>query len=258
VTVITGLCWEEDGSVRILEEGYAALLETLRRLYQGEIYATIYPARSLIREGRAGASVDTPEKRSLLAENVLAFAEEYALDGIDLDWETPADDTEWDLCSETICTLKEALSEQGKGLSAALYPQNSGRLTPAARDALDTLNLMTYDQFDENGFHSTYEMMTDAVRQALDEGYTPAQVLPGVPAYGRPLDGSPSWPLYRDAGLNQDEDVRDGVAYNSVKTVEAKTAFARRTAGGVFFYHLLGDLPADDPLSLLHAAEGTV
>lgn len=257
VTIITGLCWDENGAVRILDEGYGTLLEALRSLYKGEIFATIYPERTLIQEGRAGAIVDTPQKRTALADAVAAHAEEYALDGIDIDWETPADDTEWALCSETLCALGQALSAQGKGLSAALYPQNTGRLTPPAREALCALNLMTYDQFDENGHHSTCEMMEEAVRQALREGYAPAQVLPGIPAYGRPLDGSPSWPLYRDAGLPADEDIRDGAAYNCIETAAKKASFARRNAGGIFFYHLLGDLPADSSLSLLRAAEET-
>ncbi len=255
ITVITGLCWEEDDSVRILDERYGPLLEALRSLYDGEIYATIYPERTLIREGRAGASVDTPEKRAALADAILAHAEEYALDGVDIDWETPIDDAEWALCSETLCALGKALSAEGKGLSAALYPEHTGRLTPPARNALQTLNLMTYDQFDENGHHSTFTMMEEAVRQVLREGYAPEQILPGIPAYGRPLDRSPSWPLYRDAGLPADEEILNGAAYNCTETVTQKTSFAREAAGGVFFFHLLGDLPADSPLSLLHAAE---
>lgn len=255
VTVITGLCWDKNGTICIIDEQYPALIHALHSAGVKEIYATVYPQRKLIHEGIAGTCVDTPEKREVLIDSLLAHAQEYGLHGIDLDWETPTNDQEWLFCSETIVALKQALSSENIGLSVALYPENIARLTEEARSALDILNLMTYDQFDENGFHSTYETAVSAVEKALSEGYTAQQIMLGIPAYGRPTDASAFWPLYRDSDLSESEDVLGDISYNSVATVKKKGEFAKeRELGGIFLFHLTGDLPADDPLSLLRAA----
>ncbi|WP_195282690.1 glycoside hydrolase family 18 protein [Harryflintia acetispora] len=257
VTLITGACWDAQGEVQVIDQNYPALLAALKE-YAGEdgpkILSTFYPARELVRAGSAGESVATPERRSALIRSLIAHCEEYGLDGIDFDWETPKDESEWAFYSALITEAAKALEERGLLLSAALYPGDCQYLSSEAVAALPTLNLMAYDQFDDGGRHSTYLAAYEAAAKARGVGFAPAQLCLGIPTYGRPLDGSASWPLYRDAALGYAQNEADGAYYNSPALARDKAAFAALEGfGGVFLYHLGGDLPAPDRLSLLQS-----
>lgn len=257
VTVITGICWDESGQVVIIDENYPALLEklcSLREQYGFLIASTLYPARALVREGRAGAV--TEENREALTGAILSHAGHYRLDGIDLDWETPTDSAEWESCSRLIAALGEKKKEGGLSLSAALYPENTGKLSPAAMAALDRLHLMSYDQFDFLGRHATFEGMASDIRQALQAGWRPGQISVGIPAYGRPLDRAAAWPLYCDQPLPLESNLSGDSYFNSPQMVRDKAAYCQLSGfSGAFFFHLTGDLPADAPFSLLAAAD---
>lgn len=257
VVVITGLCWDETGEVVEIDGNYPALMQALRALRDRcgfELFATLYPARSLIRAGTAGEI--TAQNHEALTASILAHAAAYALDGIDLDWETPADESEWRACSALIAGLGPALRKKGLSLSAALYPESLGKLSAAARPALDRLHLMTYDQFDAQGRHATFSGMADAVQRALEAGYAPEQISAGLPAYGRPLDASAAWPLYREQPLPLTENQSGDSYFNNPQMVRDKAAYCSlHRLGGVFFFPLTGDLPADDPDSLLGAVD---
>lgn len=251
VTVIGGLCWEENGRLAV-DGQYPVLLKKLRALreqYGFSISSTLYPAAALIREGRAGEA--TRENLEPLIDAILAHAEEYALDGIDLDWETPVGE-EWSVCSQLMERLGAALHEKGYALSAALYPESLTKPTPAARAALDTLHLMSYDQFDAEGRHATFSGLAEQIGQALKAGFSLKQIVPGIPAYGRPLDGAARWPLYREQPLPLPGALTDAGYFNTPQLARDKAAYcALQGLEGVFFYHLLADLPADKPLSLM-------
>lgn len=255
VTVITGACWDAKSAVQVIDQNYPALLAALqeyRTAHGVKILSTFYPARELIRAGSAGESISTPERRGALIEALIAHCEAYGLDGIDFDWETPKDDSEWILYSALIAEAAAAFREHGLLLSAALYPGDCQNLSAGAVAALPALNLMAYDQFDDGGRHSTYLTAYEAAAASLAAGFSPSQICLGVPAYGRPLDGSASWPLYRDAAPGYARNEADGAYYNSPALARDKAAFAALEGfGGVFLYHLGGDLPAGNPLSLL-------
>lgn len=255
VTVIGGLCWEENGQL-VVDGQYPALLKELQALREQHgfsLSSTLYPAAALIREGRAGEA--TRESLGELTAAILAHAEEYALDGVDLDWETPTEE-EWPICSQLMESLGAALHAKGLTLSAALYPESLTKPSPAARAALDTLHLMSYDQFDPQGRHATFEALAGQVTQALDAGFSPEQIAPGIPAYGRPLDGAARWPLYREQPLPLTGAITDAGYFNTPQLARDKAAYcALQGLQGVFFYHLLADLPADKPLSLIGAID---
>lgn len=239
----TGAYWDEDGALSLSDE----LLDAIKILQEKtDLWCTVNPQGALIREGMAGQSIDTPQKRQALAQEIAAFAEQYHLAGIDIDWEFPLDD-EWEDFSSFLLTLKEALSQSSEpvSLSLALYPEKIS-LSEDAIAALDRIHVMAYDQFDSEGFHSTMQTAEDAVAFFTALGACPQQLVLGIPAYGRPLDGSAQWVFYKDIGpesiSGENPDLVGDIFFNSAATAAAKTRYAlRQNLGGVMVYQLLCD-----------------
>lgn len=259
VNVITGICWDENGAVVETSESYAPLMRALGDKKAGshfQLFSTIYPQSALVKAGKAGQTLDTPENRAALTEALVAHANEYALDGIDFDWESQKDEAEWQNFSLFLVEAAPVLRQNQLLLSAAFYPDSIANLSPEAIAALDTLNLMAYDLFDGEGRHATYSSAAEALDTALAAGAAPAQVALGIPSYGRPLDKSAKWPLYNEQNLAYNEDYTDTAYFNSPLMVRDKCALADLSRlQGVFLYHLLGDFPLGQPRSLLGAVD---
>lgn len=247
IIVNTGCYWQEDGSLA-LSDGLTDAFQALKNAAPDlSLWCTVNPRGALIREGRAGASIDTPEKRAVLIDRMIALCEENGLDGVDIDWEFPEGE-EWAHFSDLLAEGSAALKQAGFSLSAAFYPKDA-ELSPEAVKALPAVHIMAYDQFDEAGRHATYTGAQEAVRYFTQLGFRPDQLILGVPAYGRPLDGSSAWPLYRDAAeaLADGANLLDDAFYNSPQLVRDKAFLARQEGlEGVFLYHLGCDLPPQD------------
>lgn len=257
ITVIGGVCWDEAGNLESISENYAPLIAALnQQKEQGEfeVYATVYPLPAVVKAGAAGGSVATKEARGALLESLTAHATALGLDGIDFDWESQRNETEWADFSELLLEGKEVLGKEHLGMSVALYPENVKNLRESARNAPDFLNLMLYDQFDEKGEHASYGMFQRELSAAVALGVERQRLVAGIPTYGRPENGAREWPLYKDAGLLPGQDYKSGVYYNSVQTVRDKVALAAQEQySGVFLYHLPGGLPTSGEGSLTDA-----
>lgn len=238
----TGVYWAADGT---LEVSFAFSQAAKLLSGQTKLWATVNPKGALVREGSAGSSIATEQQRQTLCQNILKLCREYSLDGIDIDWEFPQEE-EWDSFSLLLVQLKQLLSSQPQpiALSVALYPQQN-QLNAEAMQALDRVHLMAYDQFDQQGFHSTLQTAQEAVEQLLQQGADVGQLSLGIPAYGRPLDASAQWIFYKDIPQDisrENPDLDGEIFFNSAATAAAKTQFACDSKlGGVMLYHLLCD-----------------
>ena len=245
----TGVYWAADGT---LEVSFAFSQAAKLLSGQTKLWATVNPKGALVREGSAGSSIATEQQRQTLCQNILKLCREYSLDGIDIDWEFPQEE-EWDSFSLLLVQLKQLLSSQPQpiALSVALYPQQN-QLNAEAMQALDRVHLMAYDQFDQQGFHSTLQTAQEAVEQLLQQGADVGQLSLGIPAYGRPLDASAQWIFYKDIPQDisrENPDLDGEIFFNSAATTAAKTQFACDSKlGGVMLYHLLCDRTGPDSL----------
>ena len=248
----TGAYWDENGALSLSDE----LLDAIETL-QGKtaLWCTVNPQGALIREGTAGQSIDSPQERQALAQEIAAFAEQYGLAGIDIDWEFPLDD-EWEDFSTFLIALKDTLSRNSEpvALSLALYPEEIA-LSEEAIAALDRIHMMAYDQFDSEGFHSTMQTAEDAVAYFTALGASPQQLVLGIPAYGRPLDGSTQWVFYKDIDpesiSGENPDLVGDISFNSAATAAQKTQYAlEQNLSGVMVYQLLCDRNDQDALIL--------
>ena len=258
VTLISCAYWDESGKINLtdsFEEHYNKLQPfTMQNGGKLELYATIYPAYRMTKAGTAGETINTKDKRAALIAEIIAFAEKYSLAGIDFDWEFPKNEEEWNYFSLLITELKD--SSNGKlNISAAFYP-GKAELSREAFSALDRVNIMAYDQFDENGYHSTYKTACTAPESYdyfIQKGCTASKLFIGIPCYGRPFDASNIWNLYNETVIpDAYTNILNGSYYNSRTLAVDKAAFALQQGyGGVFLYHLKCDKPMENELSLL-------
>ncbi len=249
ITVNVGVYWRGDGSLEV-KDGLREMLAAIHSAYPDlEIFCTINPKKG------GAAALFTPESRQLLIENMLTFAEEEQLSGIDIDWEFPADD-QWDEFSELIVELSTALHSADKRLSLAFYP-DTATLSQEAIQSIHRVHVMAYDQFDDKGYHSTYAGAVEAIDSFLTLGFREEQLSLGIPAYGRPTNEAAEWPFYGDhaAELAEDRNLLNNNYFNSPQLVQDKALLsAQKGLQGVFLYHLGCDSSDGESISLREAA----
>ncbi len=189
-----------------------------------------------------------PAARKRLAAECVAFCAKQRFDGVDVDWEHPANDAERANHAALLGTLKAAFAPAGLRLTAAVAGWQT--LDPAAIAAVDALHLMAYDA---EGRHSTYDYAAGEVRKALARGAPAEKLCLGLPFYGRHLTN-------RDQALGYGEILRlhrpppgadesAGFCFNGPDTIARKTKFALdQRLGGVMAWEIAQDAPGGESL----------
>ncbi|AQS57794.1 glycosyl hydrolase family 18 protein [Desulforamulus ferrireducens] len=191
-----------------------------------------------------------PELLEKFTQGLVDYAQEYNIDGYDLDWESPTY-TSSESHEQTVLLLKAKLAAQGMGLSASVNgtrdPLNGweaiAAITDQAAEALDFINLMCYD-LQSDVHHSPIFFGDLSVDYWLNRGLAPEKIVLGMPLYARP-----SWLQYRELiALDRENAYRDYVAtqplesyYNGLPTLREKTLLAMRKAGGVMIFDINED-----------------
>ena len=123
--------------------------------------------------------------------NLVAFAKENNIDGIDIDWDYPENGTQWNWLSKLIVELDKEMDAIGKYVTVTLKP-NECKLSKKARNAVEYVNLMTYDMFDERGEHSSnYETCKHSIQTFMSKfKFTADKIMLGLSFYGRTTNES--------------------------------------------------------------------
>lgn len=247
----TGVYWNENRELEV-SQAFSLVADTLSE--QTELWCTINPKGELIRSETAGDTIDTSEERQALAEKIADFAVKQNLSGIDIDWEFPLE-SEWEDFSAFLVTLSNTLEDISVEISLALYPHDI-YLNDEAIAAIDRIHVMAYDQFDQNGYHSTMQTAKDSINYFLSLGFSSQQLFLGIPAYGRPLDASAQWIFYSEidpsAVPSDNPNLIGDVFFNGTELAAEKAQYAeKQELGGVMLYHLLCD--KTDKQSLIYA-----
>lgn len=253
--------------------------ETLRRARDA---CDAYGTKLMVSVGGAGrskhfaAATASDATRRKLARAIAAFCDAHSLQGVDINWEYPKDETQWLSLFKLARATRRAFERNAdstkteKKIFLAFHPDGvSERFlrNPMAQKHVDLMHCMAYDNARDAEGHSTLAYAERAVANAL-ETYTlePKRVSLGIPFYGRgvktrsvadakgfsdifvDMDTSRAFALDDIAAL----DVFDSYAFNSPATVRAKTALAiNRGLGGVTVWELGQD--ANGATSLLGA-----
>jgi len=218
--------------------------------------------------------------RTKFVTNVVAFAKNNNLDGVDVDWEypstsgtTPSGDNFTLLMKE----LSEALHKVNKFLSAAVTPAvyaggiRDG-IKPEVYPYVDFFNIMqydgqTYDTSNPNQ-HATYNMSVSSLDIWLNsKGLPKEKAVCGMPLYGREAFTISSTGAaiagaaisYRnieaagaDVNLNSATVTGKDCWFNGIAMIKQKTQLAKERANGIMFWEFSFD--SNSSKSLIKAA----
>ncbi len=195
-----------------------------------------------------------------LENNIKKVLETYNLDGVFFDYEFPVAQAHKNAFSSFLVSLDKVLGDDYI-LGAAEASWCAGLSIRAIR-ALDMVEVMCYDIWDEDHVHSSFEMTRAVMNGMLMLGYKRSQLDMGIPFYARPTTEEAYWYDYKEYYDKMDEngyavDPATGLtaSFNTPQVVYDKTEWAIKTGfGGVMVWHYSCDLPADNSASLFNAA----
>lgn len=207
---------------------------------------------------------------SSIADQIVALAAKYDFDGVDIDWEYPQSADDWkvyDQFMQKLHTDLKAIKEDAI-ISTALSAGQLG-LSQETYDCIDQIQFMAYDGNDEDGYQSSLQQAEEGLRDFAKNGADIRKINIGIAAYGRPINSSPFWAVWRDlkeanywnskyytvADGNQ---IYEGT-FCSPALAGDKTAYALFSgAGGVMVFRLATDKTMDDPNAVACGIENTL
>ena len=261
IHIISSAKWNNEGKLVISDglspTGLKENIKKIRDFYgdnEVEIFATVF-------FNACDPTEVLKNKNDIVVENTVNFLLEYGFDGVSYDWEYPVGE-QWSLFSNHIVTLKNELSKYQLKISCAVCPWNF-YMEKDAINALDQIEIMSYDLFDENGNHSSF--ISGAVQPVeffLDKGFTPQQINLGLPFYARPYDGGGIWINYDDANYTPSDrfqNYSNGMWFSGTQMTYDKTAYAiEKNLGGMMIFTATEDISYSEETSLLKSIKTAI
>lgn len=227
----------------------------------------------VIASGSGNPAINTAmhDNKDVFIKNLISVANEFGFDGIDFDYEFPQSDYDYQVFGDFLVELKSHMLtdmnvKEDCILSCAFgtrdihYPQK-------VIDAIDTVNMMTYDIFDQDGQHSSFWSCAVQGAKYLEKiGFSKEQINIGIPFYGTQVDALMEQYIYKYiSGFDYYENTYtfnsylDGspteVYFNSPAMVRDKTAYALLNEyGGIMVWHFSCDTDYASDYSLWKAA----
>lgn len=212
------------------------------------------------------------ENKDKLINNMIAFANKYEIDGIDIDWEFPISQSEFDAYNAFLQALKKNMKEkmwntENSTLSLALATW-ALKYTPETIECIDYVNVMGYDIQDQDGQHSSFfSSCVQAAAYIESQGFKKNQINIGFPFYGTWQGGKMEQYLYNSISyeditpfnnfytMKKYDTKEDRYTYfNSQSVIRDKTAYSYLNGyGGVMIFSQYCDLPSNDEKSLTKA-----
>ncbi len=267
--IIGNVYWNEDGTLKYPQSQFERELSALRQII-GErdvrIWVCILNPRKEDGTIDNNASVRSINKNlDKLTDNIAAFSEKYALDGIDFDWEYPRLPHVWSAYNKLLTNLKPKLEKSGTLLSSALGPWGN-MMNDEAKEALDFVNVMSYDwaKNKRNNHAEFYTCHYFSAKYFLNHGFKKEQLVLGVPFYGSTTGDEYSQASYSSFEITdkgQNTGTLDGKEYyfNGYNTIYSKTAFTADSGfAGMMIWNGQLDCPYESEYSLFKAMEEAI
>jgi len=191
----------------------------------------------------------SPELRTVFAQNLRAFVDEYQLDGADIDWEYPHAGQSAQNFLALIQELRTAMPDKLLTTAVVSHGENGMGVLPETFELFDFINVMTYSGPD----HGTMEQFERGLAFWSERGLPKEKIVMGVPFYGRSNMSYRKLVEANPAAAQTDVSEYNGVTYhyNGIPTVQAKTKIAMEQASGIMFWTL--DFDAQGEFSLVNA-----
>ena len=199
-----------------------------------------------------------------LKEQIKALADRTGVDGIFFDYEYPIKQKYWKDFNLFLVQLDEYMPNKTIGLALADW---DAKLDKKAMSAVDMVEMMEYDLFDENGDHSSFATAESGITTFIKKGFDKSRLDLGVPFYGRPVDKSAYWYNYKDysavlgrfenKGFSTEQNI--DAYFDSYQRIYDKTALAlERGIGGMMVWHYSCDDFENPELSLFGAMKSCI
>eukprot|EP00727_Mastigamoeba_balamuthi_P008685 m51a1_g4439 putative chitinase (926) ;mRNA; r:105031-109724 len=199
-------------------------------------------------------------RRAALVRSLVDFCEREGLDGVDMNWEYPNGQAQWQGLFALLEELHAELSLKGKVVTMALYPGQERLLAGTGVERyVDLIHMMAYDNVHRGGgMHSTMQFAKEVVKGIEACGVDPAKFTLGLPFYARHTTTG-DWKTYAD--LQREHGPLDAKAnlvadyyFNGPDLLRKKTAMAmRHKLGGVMIWEMGQDVAFGSDSSLLKA-----
>ncbi len=199
----------------------------------------------------------------VLEDNIIAILDKYDFDGVHFDYEYPMGDAAWKGFNKFLVSMDKKLGERSLAVAAAHWDLE---FSTSALNAVDCIELMLYDIYDEDGRHATTETSVSASKALLNNGIPAEKVTFGLPFYARPADHDAYWYGYNgyydkldeNSWYHCDETDKD-FWFNTPDVIAEKTEYAVKNGfAGVMIWNYACDLPSNNEMSLLRAVGQTV
>jgi GH18 family chitinase len=115
--------------------------------------------------------------------DIKKICSDYGLDGADIDWEHPETAEQQIAAGVFAKKAYEILKPEGLLLTQAIIWYNIGHMQEVV-EYLDYINLMVYDNFDSNNYHSPYSQFVTFIDNVVNRGIPREKILAGLPFYG--------------------------------------------------------------------------
>lgn len=206
-----------------------------------------------------GQMVQTPQTRLKFLQALNHLLEEYDFDGVDYNWEYPADANEWRLWGSLMEESKRYLLGSENVVTFTMFQDpnhfNIIRQFNLLKHA-DYVHCMSYDM---QGKHSTYAFAQEGILMGINDlggGFETAKKFTiGLPFYARHVQTGHPKTYYElvDQLKSKKVDQVGPYYFNSVNTIYRKTKLARESRiGGVMIWELGQDVqPLDSPKALM-------
>lgn len=207
------------------------------------------------------------ENKDIFITNIIDFCKRHNLDGVDFDYEFPQTKSDFENFDRFLIEIKAELVKQLKSdaLLACAFGTRDIKYSKEAIAAIDYVNCMTYDIFDQDGYHSNFWGGCVQGGTYLESvGFKKEQIVLGIPFYGTQVDALMEQYLYRNLkDLNYYKNVYEVTDYlgqpttayfNSPSMARDKTAFALLAGyAGVMTWHSTLDVKVNEEFSLWRA-----
>lgn len=206
--------------------------------------------------------------------NLIALCNELGFDGIDIDYEFPFTKSDYALFDAFLIDLKARMITEmdvrGEAILSCAFGTMGINYSEKARKAIDIVNCMTYDIFDQDGQHSSFwSGCVQGAKYLESVGFSKEQISIGIPFYGTQIDALMEQYLYSNLPYTDyyqsEYTVTDYIGkptqvyFNSPSMARDKTAFALLAGyGGIMTWHSTIDVNVSQPNSLWRAINTAV
>lgn len=266
--------FDEEGNL-VLDKDFDTVYENLKTAIQGtrekRVYLNVLGPKSQSDSDDWNEQMKDQAERHTIAfesgnleESIKNVLQKYNFKGVFFDYEFPIKNKFWKSYSEFLLSLNETFKDDYDiGLAVAGW---DFKLSDRAKSVVDRVELMSYDLWDDDKNHATYEIAEDDIKKMEKSGIDMSKVDLGMPFYARPTDKGAYWYDYKnyydkidENGLYDDAETGLTFSFNTPELINKKTKLAiDKELGGIMVWHHSCDVPADNDKSLYNAVEDAI